>query len=176
NAARMLPVAPALIRSLMPSHSIPFVKTSAPTRMSTNAPTMSARSTGLIRAQERLIRLPRSSPLRGAGPRPCARALSERVGRGRADSRDHDDERRDDRVGHAHDEREERNGEQADDERHEMAEVDARDETPDEVLVLDEEHRSRLKAPDEEAGHDHGRGRRAGDPERDHRYERGDAS
>jgi len=49
SAARMLPVAPSLMRSLMPSHSIPFVKTSAPARIRTKAPTISARSSGLRR-------------------------------------------------------------------------------------------------------------------------------
>jgi len=45
SAARMLPVAPSLMRSLSPSHSTPFVKISAPTRMRTNAPAMRAMST-----------------------------------------------------------------------------------------------------------------------------------
>ena len=47
SAARMLPVAPSLMRSFSPSHSTPLVKTSAPTRIRTNAATISAMSMGL---------------------------------------------------------------------------------------------------------------------------------
>ena len=53
-----------------------------------------------------------------------------------------------------------------------IAEVHAGDEPPHEFLLLDEEQRSRLEAPDQQAAQQHGGGRRAGNAERDHRQER----
>src|SRR5438132_2618250 len=234
SAARMLPVAPSLIRSLIPSHSTPFVKTSAPTRIRTKAPTMNAASIGFTvcsrlggrlrrrdardgrgaarpqRAEERdeheheggqhegrreaAVEEVERTPVPGDEglPQLALRRVAENEGhderregvlhlaepvaddaehdrdedvehavvqRVRADDRDDHDERGDDRVGHPHDHRKERHREQAEDEREQVAQVDARDETPDEVGVLDEEHGSRLQTPHEEPGHDHSRRR-----------------
>src|SRR5438034_405305 len=75
------------------------------------------------------------------------------VQRVRPDDRDDDDERRDDRVWHAHDHREQRYREQTQDERHQMAQVDAGDEPPHEILVLNEEDGTGREAPDEKSGH-----------------------
>src|SRR5438128_2392386 len=206
NAARMLPVAPWLSFSLTPSHSTPFVKTSAPARIRAKAPTISATSRALTppscrvlalggrrrrRAQSAADRLrerveqehdredhddarewareedPRVAragdealaklPLGRVAeherdherrervlhlPEPVADEpehdgdgdVEERVvQRVRADDRDDDDERRDDRVGHAHDHREHGHQEQAQQEREEVPHVDARDEAPHEV-------------------------------------------
>src|SRR5438552_2240329 len=248
SAARMLPVAPSLIRSFRPSHSTPFVKTSAPTRIRTNAPTISAMSQAVMapetlrvgvgwrhrgapparadRAHERdehendggedqhrreaaVEKIQRAAvtgdeclaelPLGGVSEderdhERCQRVLhlaepiadqpedhrdedvEDAVVQGvRTDDRDDHDERRDDRVGHPHDHGEERHREQAEDEGQEVPQIDARDEPPDKVRMLDEEHRAGLESPDEKARHDHRGGRRAGYPERDHRNERSHA-
>src|SRR2546425_5223108 len=233
NAARMLPVAPWLNLSLMPSHSTPFVTASAPTRINAQAPTMRATSSrgltppsrGVLavgdgcgrwthapadrlderveqehdredhddarqrareedawiagardealaklplggvaederhdQRRERVFHLPQPIPDEAEHDRD-GHVQQRVVQRVRADDRDDDDERRDDRVGHAHDHRQDRDEEQTEDEGDEMPDVDARDESPHEVLVLDEEERTGLKAPDEEAGHDDRRGR-----------------
>src|SRR5437879_10355491 len=124
--------------------------------------------------RERVLHLPQpvTDKPEDHGDEYVEHAVVERV---RADDRDHDDERRDDRVRHPHDHREERHREQAEDEGQEMPEVDAGDEAPDEVGVLDEKDRPWLEAPYEEPGHDDGGRWRSRNPERDHRHERSDA-
>src|ERR1700687_867539 len=74
-AARMLPVAPSDMLSLTPSHSIPLVKTSAPSRISANAATISAMSRGVT------LRLGRSVGVvdrHAGGTEPAANSAHER--------------------------------------------------------------------------------------------------
>ena len=97
------------------------------------------------------------------------------VNRVGADRADDDDHRRDDRERDAQDRREERHRREHDDEARDVAEVHRGDETPDEVLLLDEEQRPRLEPPDHEAAQQHRRGGRARDAEREHRQERAGA-
>lgn len=53
--------------------------------------------------------------------------------------------------------------------RQEVGHVEAGDQAPDEVDLLDEQARSGLEPPDEQPGHDDRGGRRAGRAEGDHR-------
>src|SRR5207245_11404080 len=105
NAARRLPVAPWVSFSLTPSHSTPFVKTSAPARIRAKAPTISATSRALT---------PPSCGVLALGGRRRRRAqsaadrLRERVQQ-EHDREDHDDARErareeDPRVARARDE------------------------------------------------------------------------
>ena len=159
SAARMLPVAPSLIRSLIPSHSTPFGKRIG---LSPPSPQLALRGVaedeGHDERREGVLHLaePVADDAEHDRDEDVEHAVVQRV---RADDRDDHDERGDDRVGHPHDHRKERHREQAEDEREQVAQVDARDETPDEVGMLDEEHGSRLQTPHEEPGHDHGRRR-----------------
>src|SRR5262249_44919581 len=85
-----------------------------------------------------------------------------------ADGTDHDDDRGDDGEGDAQDGGEERHGGQHHDQADEIGDVEAGDEAPDEVLLLDEQHRAGLETPDEEAAEQHGGGRGAGNPQGQH--------
>ena len=92
-----------------------------------------------------------------------------RVGADRAGDQDH---RRDDRERNAQDRGEQRHRRQHDDQPGDVAEVHAGDQSPDEVLVLDEQQRPRLQPPDHQAAEQHRGGRRAGNAERQHRQQR----
>ena len=78
----------------------------------------------------------------------------------------------DDAERHPQDRGEQRHAGEHDDQAHDVAEIHAGDETPDEVLLLDEQQWSRLQAPDQQAAEQHGGGRRAGHAEREHRQQR----
>ena len=80
----------------------------------------------------------------------------DRIG---ADRAQHQDERRDDAEGDAQDGRENRHAGQHDEQADDIAEIHRGNQAPDEFLLFDEQHRSGLQAPDQEAAEQHGRRR-----------------
>ncbi len=98
--------------------------------------------------------------------------VGDRIGADRADD---DDQRRNDEERHPHQRCEDRHGEQHQDHRDDVAEIHRSDQTPDKVLLFDEQHRPGIEPPDHQAAHHDGGGRRAGNAERQHRQQRAGA-
>src|SRR5260221_2083691 len=95
-----------------------------------------------------------------------------RVGADRAGRPAH---RRDRRERHAQDGGEERHRGEHEDEADHVAEIHRGDQSPDEALVLDEQERPRVQAPQRQAAEQDRRRARARDAESEHRQERGSA-
>src|SRR5262245_36265517 len=88
------------------------------------------------------------------------------------DGAEHQYDRCDDAEGNAQDRGKQRHASQYDQQSDDIAEIHRGDQTPDELLLLDEQQRTRLQAPDQEAPEQHRRGRRARNAERQHGQQR----
>ena len=88
-----------------------------------------------------------------------------------ADGAGDDDHRRDSGERNAQDRGKDRHRGQHDDESDDIAEIHRSDETPDEILVLDEQQRTGIEPPDHQAAQQDRRRAGAGDSQRQHRQQ-----
>ena len=92
--------------------------------------------------------------------------VRDRIG---ADDADDDDQGCDDGEGNAHQGGKHRNGEQHERNRNDVADIHRGDQPPDEILLIDEQHRPGVQSPDHQPAHHDGGRRGAGNAEREHR-------